>query len=212
VLAGDVIDVSKERGVESGDLPPAPRMNAPRGPLKVPVPVFHPSITLAALEVEVRDIDPRELEMSDRKVEKLRRKRVVAQLKDEKKSESEKGSEQEEVSVPEGVRETLIHLAAVEPHLLEMIPPRHYVDPAAVLIPELLPPPDPRWPVGWPGIGWIDFPLDPGDVRIVKPPPCCVDDDDDEDEEEPWIPEPGTAVLLMLGLAALGVGRRRSSS
>ena len=68
--------------------------------------------------------------------------------------------------------------------------------------------------MGWPGIGWIDFSLDPlGGVGIVKPLPGAKKKEKKKEKEDrpPVIPEPGTAILLALGLAALGINRRRPS-
>jgi hypothetical protein len=89
---------------------------------------------------------------------------------------------------------------------LEIIPPRPFVDPSAVVV-DWLPPPDPHWPFGWPGsFGWVNFPtnIDSG-LDLVKPKPRKKKK---KEPPPPVIPEPDTATLLVLGLIALGIGRR----
>lgn len=162
---------------------------------------------ISALEIEIPDVDPLELELLDYQVKKSLERRRLAQA--EKKPESEEEPEPAEVAVPEQARRSLIHVAAIQPHLLEIIGPRAFVDPVhAVVIWDPLEL-DLIW--GWPGFGWFDFPLDPGIGLNLWNPPWEDDGDDDEDEEEPppVIPEPGTAALLALGLAAIGIARGR---
>jgi hypothetical protein len=177
----------------------------------VPVPVFHPSILLEALEFEIPDIDSLDLELRGPKVARALARRRVARAP--KQAISAKEPELAKAPVAMRLPANLIQLAAIQPHLLEIISPRPYVDPsAAVLIPELLPPLDPRWPAGWPGIGWIDFPLDPGGgLNLVEPLPGARKREDDDEEPPVVIPELGTVALLGLGLAMLGIARRRPS-
>jgi len=178
----------------------------------VPVPVFHPSILVEALEFEIPDLDSLDLELRGPKVERALARRRVARAPKQPKP----AKQPEPAKAPMTMRlpANLIQLAAIQPHLLEIISPRPYVDPsAAVLIPELLRPLDPRWPMGWPGIGWIDFPLDPdGGLDLMEPLPGAKKREEDDDDEPPVvIPELGTAALLGLGLAMLGIARRRPS-
>ena len=212
VLAADVVEVSKDPAVVAPFPPPRASRATPRpSRLPVPVPVFHPSILLDALEFEIPELDPLELELLDRKIERSLAKRRIAQAK--KQAKSPKEPEFVEEAVPKQVRADLIQVSSVAPHLLEIIPPRPFIDPAAVVVElEFLPPPDPWGALGWPGVGWIDFPLDPGGgIELVKPLPSAKEKEEEEEERPPIIPEPGTAVLLALGLAALGTTRRRPS-
>jgi hypothetical protein len=195
---------------------PFPRASstAPRpSRLPVPVPVFHPSILLDSLEVEIPILDPLDIELLDSKIERSLAEKRIAQAKEQQKSQKEPELPKEPVS--EEIRADLIQVSGVAPHLLEIIPPRPFVDPKALVMdPEFLPPPEPWGPLGWPGAGWIDFPLDPdGDLSLVKPLPGAKKKKEEEEEEEqpPVIPEPGTATLLLLGLAALGIARSRPS-
>jgi len=211
VLAADVVEVKQDHtGV--APLPRASRADPRPSRLPVPVPVFHPSILLDALEVRIPALDPLDIELLDRKIEQSLANKRLAQAKKQTPSEEPKRDEEE---ASKRVPADLIQFSAVEPHLLEIIPPRPFIDPAAVVLaPDLLPPPDPWGPLGWPGVGWIDFPLDPnGDVTLVKPLPGAKKKKkkEEEDEKPPVIPEPGTAILLALGLASLGIARRRPS-
>lgn len=219
VLAGDVVEVSKEpAALEPPRLPRADRAGLPRSQPRVPVPVFHPTVVISALEIEIPDVDPLELELLDYQVKKsLERRRLARAEKKsspEKKPTPEQEPKPEEVAVPEQARLSLIQVAAIQPHLLEIIKPRAFVDPAhALMIADLLAL-DHIW--GWPYFGWIDLPLDSGGGLKLWNPPWADDGDDEEEEDEdedppPVIPEPGTAVLLGLGLAAIGMARRRSS-
>jgi len=210
VLTADVVQVKRD---STGEMPlPRASHTAPRpGVLPVPVPVFHPSVLLDTLEVEIPVLDPLDIELLDRKIERSLAEKRLAQAKELQKSEKEQ--ELPKQPVPKQVTADLIQVSGVAPHLLEIIPPRPFVDPEALVVdPELLPPPDPWEPLGWPGAGWIDFPLDPyGGINLVKPLPGAKKKKEEEEEEErpPVIPEPGTATLLLLGLAALGLARRR---
>jgi hypothetical protein len=214
VLAADVIEL-KPDPYAVVPLPPAPpsHMVVPPSQLPVPVPVFHPSILLDSLEVEIPPLDPLEIDLLESKIERsLAKKRIARAKQEQEKKEPESAKE----PIPEEIQADLIQVSGVAPHLLELIPPRPFVDPEAYLgHPEFLPPPEPWGPLGWPGAGWIDFPLDPyGGVKIVKPMPGAKKkkkDDEEEEEPPPVIPEPGTATLLALGLAALAVARRRAS-
>jgi hypothetical protein len=213
VLTADVVEVSRDpalmaaseppRGLRTGTQPSRPR---------VPVPVFHPSILLDALEVQIPELDTRDLELVDPALKSSLARRRFAQA--EKQREASKQRELPEEPESERVPADLIQVSAVEPHLLEIIPPRPFVDPSAVVVePELFPPPNPDWPMGWPGIGWIDFPTNPGGrIKLLKPLPGAKEKEDEEDEEKPpIIPEPGTAALLALGLSLLAIARLVSS-
>jgi hypothetical protein len=215
LLAADVVEVSKDpAAVESFPSPRASRTPPRPGRLPVPVPVFHPSIRLDALQFEIPEIEPLDLELLDRKIKQsLAKKRIALAEKQPNPMEEPESADQE---ATKRARRDLIHISAVQPHLLEILRPRPFIDPSAVVvIPEILPPPDPWGPIGWPGVGWIDFPLDPyGDIRLVKPLPGAKKKKKKEEEEEeppPVIPEPGTATLLVLGLAALGIAGWRPS-
>lgn len=211
VLTADIVEVSKDPAA----VVPLRALRASRttprsSQLPVPVPVFHPSFLLNALELEIPVIEPLDIELLDRKIEQsLAKKRIARAEKQPTTPEDPKPAEKE---ATKRVRADLIHLSAIQPHLLEIVPPRPFVDPSALVVtPQLLPPPDPWWPLGWPGAGWVDFPVDPlGAVRLVKPLPGAKKKQDDDDEEEPVIPEPGTAALLAFGLVTLGIARRRS--
>jgi hypothetical protein len=214
VIAADVVDVTREPAVMAPLRPPRASRTGPRpSRLPVPVPVFHPSFLLDALELEIPVLEPLDIELLDRKIEQSLARKHIARA--EKQATPPKEPEPGEEAVTRLMRAELIHLSVVQAHLLEIIPPRPFVDPSAVLATlEWLPPPDPWWPVGWPGVGWIDFPVDlSGGIRLVKPLPGAKkkDEDKEEDERPPIIPEPGTAALLAIGLVALGIGRRRSS-
>jgi hypothetical protein len=217
VLTADVVEVSRDPAAVAPLPPPRALRTGPRPRrLPVPIPVFHPSIRLDALELEIPELDPLDLELRDPKLERALAKRRLARAEKQPQPPKDptppKKPASPEESATKRARGELIQMSAVQPHLLELIPPRPFVDPSAVVvIPEPLPSPEPWWPLGWPGSGWIDFPLDPsGGIDLVKPLPGAKDKDDDEEEEKPppIIPEPGTAVLLLLGLAALGVARR----
>jgi hypothetical protein len=208
VLTADVVEVSKDpalmaaseppRGLRAGTQPSRPR---------VPVPVFHPSILLDALEVAIPELDARDLELVDPALKSSLARRRFAQA--EKQRAAMEKRELLEESESERVPADLIQVSAVEPHLLEIVPPRPFVDPSAVVvIPELFPPPNPDWPIGWPGVGWIDFPTNPGgSVKLLRPLPGAREREDDDDEKPPIIPEPGTATLLAFGLVLLGIAR-----
>jgi hypothetical protein len=214
VLTADVVEVSKDpalmaaseapRGLQTGTQPSRPR---------VPVPVFHPSILLDALEVEIPEFDTLDLELVDPALKSSLARRRFARAEKQRKA-AEKAEPPEE-PVAERVPEELIHVSGVAPHLLEIIPPRPFVDPSAVVADlELFPPPNPDWPMGWPGIGWVDFPTNPGGggIKLLKPLPGAKEkEDEDDDHEPPIIPEPGTATLLTLGLSLLGIARLVSS-
>ncbi len=177
--------------------------------------MFHPSFLLDALELEIPVLEPLDIELLDRKIEQSLAKKRIARAEKQPTTPKDPKPAEEGEAATRRVRADLIHLSAVQPHLLEIVPPRPFVDPSALVVtPELLPSPDPWWPLGWPGVGWIDFPLDPlGGVKLVKPLPGAKkkEEDEEEDERPPVIPEPGTAALLAFGLVALGIGRRRSS-
>jgi hypothetical protein len=213
VLTADVVEVSKEPPVVAPLRSPRASRTSPRpSRLPVPVPVFRPSILLDALELEIPELEPLDLELLDREVKRSLERRRIAWA--DKQPTPPKEPEPAEEAAKERVRADLIQVSAVQPHLLEIIPPRFFVDPSAKLgIPEILPPPQPWRPLGWPGVGWIDFPLDPsGGIRLVPLLPGAKEKEEDEEEEPPpIIPEPGTATLLALGLAALGIARCRSS-
>lgn len=212
VLTADVVEVSKDpallaaskppRGLQTGTRPSRPR---------VPVPVFHPSILLDALEVEIPELDTLDLELVDPVLNRKLARRRLAQA-EKQRSALEQGNLRDE-PVSEVVSEVLIQMSGIAPHLLEIIPPRPFVDPSAVVADtELFPPPNPDWPLGWPGIGWVDFPTNPGGggIKLLKPLPGAKEKEDDE-EKPPIIPEPGTATLLALGLSLLGIARLVSS-
>jgi hypothetical protein len=209
VLTADVVEVSRDPALMAvSDLPRASRLEPSRP--RVPVPVFHPSILLDALEVQIPDLDTRDLELVDPELKRALAKRRLAMAEKERAAlkQPEVPGETESEQVPADV----IQVSGVEPHLLELIAPRSFVDPSAPVV--LLPPPDPWDPIGWPGSGWIDFPLDPyGGIKVLKPPPGAKKkgDEDEEEEPPPVIPEPGTATLLVLGLAVLGIARLASS-
>ncbi len=203
-LAADFIQVSKEPAALAPHQPPwvshtGTRASQPR----VPVPVFHPSILLEALELKIPEIDSLDLELRDPRVEEVLARRRIPP--------PEKPPEPTQEPVPEQVRAGLIQLSAVRPHLLEILSPRPHVDPSAGLR-EAFPLLEPRLPVGWPGIGWVDLPLNVGGgLRLVKPLPGAKKKKKEEDDEEPppAVPEPDTAALLLLGLALLGIAGRR---
>jgi hypothetical protein len=212
VLTADVVEVSKDPpAVAQLRSPRASRASPRPSRLRVPVPVFHPSILLSALELEIPELEPLDLELVDREVKRSLERRRIAWA--DKQPKPPKRPEPVEEEAKERVRADLIQVSAVEPHLLELIPPRPFVDPSdKVGIPDFLPSPDPWWPLGWPGVGWIDFPLDPGGgLKLVTPLPGAKEKEEDEEEEEPppIIPEPGTGTLLVLGMALLGIVRRR---
>jgi hypothetical protein len=212
VLTADVVEVSKESAVVAPLHSPRASRTSPRpSQLPVPVPVFHPSILLSALELEIPELEPLDLELVDREVKRSLERRRIAWA--DKQPKPPKQPEPVEEEAKESVRANLIQVSAVAPHLLELIPPRPFVDPSAkVAVPELFPSPDPWWPLGWPGVGWVDFPVDPGgELKLMTPLPGAKEKDEDEEEEEPppIIPEPGTAALLVLGLALLEIARRR---
>lgn len=170
---------------------------------QVPVPVFHPSILLEALELKVPDLDSLDLGPRDSRVAQLLARTRIRP--------PEKPPEPTGEPVPERVRAGLIQVSAVEPHLLEIIPPRPYVDPSARLL-DIYPLLDPRYPVGWPGIGWVDFPIHVGGLPLVKPLPDAKKKKKKKKEEPPpVVPEPGTAAFLVLGLALLGIAGRRGA-
>ena len=212
VLTADVVEVSKEPSVVAPLSSPRVSRTSPRpSRLRVPVPVFRPSILLSALELEIPELEPLDLELVDREVKRSLERRRIAWA--DKQPKPPKQPEPVEEEAKDRVRADLIQVSAVAPHLLELIPPRPFVDPSdEVGIPDFLPSPDPWWPLGWPGVGWIDFPLDPGGgLKLVTPLPGAKEKEEDEEEEEPppIIPEPGTGTLLVLGLALLGIARRR---
>jgi len=220
VLAADVVEVSKEPAVLAPFPPPRASRADPRpSRLPVPVPVFHPSILLDALEVEIPILEPLDIELLDRKIERSLAKKRLAQAKKRlaqaKQQKPPKEPELAEEEATSRVPADLIQISGVAPHLLEIIPPRPFIDPAAVVVlPEFLPSPEPWSPLGWPGIGWIDFSLDPnGGMTLVKPLPGAKKKKEKKEKKDrpPVIPEPGTAILLALGLAALGIARRRPS-
>jgi len=209
VLTADVVEVSRDPALMApSDLPRASRLEPSRP--RVPVPVFHPSILLDALEVEIPDFDTLDLELVDPALKSSLARRRLSMA--EKQREAQEQQELLDEPGPIGVPEVLIQMSGVAPHLLELISPRSFVDPsAAVLDPELFPPPNPDWPIGWPGIGWVDFSTNPGGgIKLLKPLPGAKEKEDD-DEKPPIIPEPGTATLLVLGLAVLGIARLGSS-
>jgi hypothetical protein len=210
VLTADVVEVSRDPALMApSDLPRASRTGTRPSRPRVPVPVFHPSILLDALEVEIPDLDTLDLALVDPELKRALAKRRLALAEKERAALEQQGPPDEPVS--EGVTEDLIQVSGVEPHLLELIAPRPFVDPSAAVL--VLPPPDPWDPIGWPAFGWIDFPLDPNDgIIVLKPLPGAKKSEDDEEEEPPpVIPEPGTATLLLLGLAVLGIARLGSS-
>ena len=181
VLTADVVEVSKQPSVVAPLRSPRASRTSPRpSRLPVPVPVFHPSILLSALELEIPELEPLDLELLDREVKRSLARRRIARA--DKQPKPPKQPEPVEEAAKEGVRADLIQVSAVQPHLLELIPPRPFVDPAAKLAtPELLPSPDPWWPLGWPGVGWIDFPLDPGGgIKLVTPLPGAKETDEEE--------------------------------
>ncbi len=200
-LAADVIQVSRNPTVHAPLSPPrvshtGVRASQPR----VPVPVFHPSILLEALELKVPDLDSLDLEPRDSRAE-----RSLARLRIPLPEKRPEPSIQPEL---EPVRAELIQVSAVQPHLLEMVLPRANLDPQVDPLGDFLLL-DPRWPVGWPGIGWVDFPILIVDLPLAKPSPDSKKKKDEE-EPPPPVPEPGTALLLVLGLALFGVaGRKR---
>jgi hypothetical protein len=214
VLTADVVEVSKDPALMAPSDPPrASRAGTGPSRPRVPVPVFHPSILLDALEVEIPDLDALDLELVDPALNRKLARRRFAQAEKQRSALERRGLRDEPVS--DGVPEVLIQMSGIAPHLLEIIPPRPFVDPSAVVLtPEFFPSPDPDWPLGWPNIGWIDFATGPGGggIKLLKPLPGAKEKEDEEDEEKPpIIPEPGTATLLVLGLSLLGIARRVSS-
>jgi hypothetical protein len=202
-LAADVIQVSRSPA-DHAPLPPpqVSRTGIRASQPRVPVPVFHPSILLEALEYKVPDLDSLVLEPRNPRAE-----RSLARLRIPLPERHPEPSGQPE---PDRVPPELIQVSAVQPHLLEMVLPRPSVDPSEVLLDDLLPL-DPRWPMGWPGIGWVDFPVLLVELPLVKPPdPKKKKKKEDEEDPPPVVPEPRTALLLALGLALFGIaGRKR---
>lgn len=210
VLTADVVEVSRDPALMApSDLPRASRTGTRPSRPRVPVPVFHPSILLDALEVEIPDLDALDLALVDPALKSSLARRRLALAEKERAALEQQGPPDEPAS--EGVTEDLIEVSGVEPHLLEIVAPRSFVDPSEEVLGLFTPG---SWePIGWPGIGWIDFPTIPGgDIKLLKPLPGAKEKEDEKDEEKPpIIPEPGTATLLALGLAVLGIARLGSS-